>query len=90
MTNSKEALELFTKDPWSFDLVITDMTMPGMTGDKLAQRLMEIRQDIPIIWCTGYSERITEERAKKLGIREFMLKPLLKKDLAKAIRRVLD
>ena len=89
-TSSIEALELFRNNPDRFDLVITDMTMPGMTGDKLAQRLMEIRQDIPIILCTGYSERITEERAKKLGIREFMLKPLIRKDWAKTIRRVLD
>ncbi len=89
-TSSIEALELFRNDPGRFDLVITDMTMPGVTGDKLARSLMEIRHDIPVIMCTGYSECVTEERVKEIGIRELILKPLLRKDLAKAIRRVLD
>jgi len=89
-TSSIEALELFRNNPDRFDLVITDMTMPGMTGDRLTQRLMEIRQDIPIILCTGYSEHITEERSKMIGIREFVMKPFLKNELAKTIRKVLD
>jgi PAS domain S-box-containing protein len=89
-TSSIEALELFRNNPSKFDLVITDMTMPAMTGDKLAQRMMEIRQDIPIILCTGYSEYITEERAKRIGIREFVMKPLVVKELSKTIRKVLD
>ena len=73
VTKSKgtEALELFQKDPDNYDLVITDMTMPGMTGDRLAQKILEIRHDIPIILCSGYSEHISEEKAKKIGIREF-------------------
>jgi len=89
-TSSEEALELFRKDPDRFDLVISDMTMPGLTGDRLAQRLLEIRRDIPIILCTGYSERITEERAKSIGIRKFILKPLTRDSLAEAVRSVLD
>ncbi len=89
-TSSVEALELFRAKPESFDLVITDMTMPNMTGDKLARELMGIRPDIPVILCTGFSERITKEKAKLLGIREFVMKPLVMKDLAKSMRRVLD
>lgn len=87
---SMEALERFRSDPDRFDLVITDMTMPRMTGTVLSRHLLQIRSDIPIILCTGYSEIITEEEAKKLGIREFIMKPLFMKDLALAIRRVLD
>ena len=89
-SSSSEALQLFRKDPDKYDLVITDMTMPGMTGDKLAQKFMEIRQDIPIILCSGYSEHITVEKAKKIGIREFVMKPLEMKGLAETIRKVLD
>jgi len=89
-TSSLEALERFRENPHAFDLVITDMTMPGMTGEKLAQRLLEIRPDIPIILCTGYNEHITDEIAKKIGIRRFIMKPLDMKDLSKTIRSVLD
>ena len=64
--------------------------MPVMTGDKLAQEFMKIRPDIPIILCTGYSENMTEEKAKELGIREFIMKPFEIEDLAKTIRKVLD
>jgi len=70
--------------------VITDMTMPNLTGDRLTQELLKIRPEIPIILCTGFSERITEEKAKKLGVREFVMKPLVMKDLAQAIQRALD
>jgi len=88
--NSLEALDTFQKNPSLFDLIITDMTMPQMTGTVLSRHLLQIRSDMPIILCTGYSEIITEEEAKKLGIREFIMKPLFMKDLALAIRRVLD
>jgi PAS domain S-box-containing protein len=89
-TSSIEALEFFRARPDRFDLVITDMTMPNMTGDELAGKLMEIRPDIPVILCTGYSARISEEKAKEQKIRAFALKPLVKTDLAKIVRRVLD
>ena len=89
-TSSVEALDLFRKDPYRFDLVITDMTMPAMMGDRLAQTFLEIRHDIPIILCTGYSEYISEEQSKSMGIREFIMKPYGTKDMAKTIRRVLD
>jgi signal transduction histidine kinase len=89
-TSSIEAFELFQHDPYRFDLVITDMTMPKMTGEKLAGKILEIRSDIPVILCTGYSERITEQRAKKLGISAYVMKPLVMRDLANTIRDVLD
>jgi len=89
-TSSVEALELFMEQPDRFDLVITDMTMPNMTGDELAGKLMNIRTDIPVILCTGYSERISKERAHELGIKEFILKPIVMRELAKTVRNVLD
>jgi len=89
-TSGTEALEVFRKQPENFDLVITDMTMPKMTGDKLATELLSIRPGIPIILCTGFSERITGEKAKEMGIRKFVMKPLVKSELAKAVREVLD
>jgi PAS domain S-box-containing protein len=88
-TSSMEALELFRAHPQRFDLVITDMTMPNMTGDKLAKELLRIRADIPIVLCTGFSEQLREEAAKELGIRELAMKPLVTSDLAKTIRRAL-
>ncbi len=90
MTDSVKALELFRSDPQGFDLVITDMTMPGITGDQLAREIITVRHDIPVILCTGYNIHISEEKAKRIGIREFLLKPLDMKTLIKTIRRVLD
>ena len=89
-TSSIEALELFRTKPDQFDLVITDMTMPNMTGDKLAKELMKIRSDIPIILCTGFSERVSEEKVKGMGIKDFAMKPVVIQDLAKTVRKVLD
>ena len=89
-TSSSEALELYEYQPDRFDLVITDMTMPGLTGDQLAQKLMEIRSDLPVILCTGFSARINEEKALASGIRAFVSKPVLKRQIAKTIRKVLD
>ena len=88
--SSLEALERFRSEPDRFDLVITDMTMPHMTGDKLVKEILSIRKDIPIILCTGFSEKITEKRAKELCIRSFVLKPLDKRDFAITVRNVLD
>jgi PAS domain S-box-containing protein len=89
-TSSLEALELFRARPDRFDLVITDMTMPNMTGSELAQQLMGLRPDIPVILCTGFSEAITPEKAKALGLRELIMKPIIKNQIAEAIRRALD
>ena len=88
--SSIEALELFKTMPDKFDLVITDMTMPQMTGDKLAQELIKIRPDIPIVLCTGFSEKMTKEKAETIGIKAFLMKPLLKEEMAHTIRKVLD
>jgi CheY-like chemotaxis protein len=81
---------LFRQSPEKFDLVITDMTMPQMTGDVLARELISIRPDIPIIICTGYSDRIDTDIANDIGIRELLMKPVVMKDIAQCIRRVLD
>jgi two-component system cell cycle sensor histidine kinase/response regulator CckA len=89
-TSSVEALELFREKPERFDLVITDMTMPNMTGDVLASELMRIRPDIPVIICTGFSESLNEKTALARGIRAFVMKPVLKSQIARAIRKVLD
>ncbi len=89
-TSSVEALELFKIQPEKFDMVITDMTMPNLTGEKLAGELINVRPGIPIILCTGYSENITETKAKKIGIKELILKPIVMQDIARTIRRVLD
>jgi len=88
-TSSIEALELFKEQNDRFDLVITDMTMPHMTGEKLAKELMQIRSDIPVILCTGFSSRINEQKALDIGIRAFISKPILKQEIAETIRRVL-
>ena len=88
--SSLEAFETFQNQSDKFDLVITDQTMPGMTGSDLSRRMLQIRPELPIILCTGYSTIISEEKAKAMGIKEFVFKPLTKKDLAKLIRKVLD
>jgi PAS domain S-box-containing protein len=85
-----EALALFGQNPRGFDLVITDMVMPEMTGDELAVRLLAIRPDLPIILATGYSQNITEAKAVAMGIKAFALKPLVIDELSRLIRQVLD
>ena len=90
LTDSLEAWELLSKQPNAFDLVITDMTMPKMTGVELARRYFSVRPGALVILCTGFSELVTEEKAKAVGISEFIMKPVVKKDLAKAVRKVLD
>jgi len=89
-TSSVEALALFQENPDKFDLIITDMSMPAMTGDRLAQNILGLRSDIPIILCTGYSKDITEEKAKSIGIRAFIMKPVEMRVMAETIRKVLD
>ncbi len=89
-TDSEEALEEFAAQPDRFDLVITDMTMPKMTGDQLARRMMDIKPQIPVILCTGFNETISEEKALAMGIDKFVMKPIVKDELASTIRTVLD
>ncbi|MBI5581720.1 MAG: PAS domain S-box protein [Deltaproteobacteria bacterium] len=89
-TSAVEALEAFRAKPESFDLVITDLTMPQMTGIKLVRQMIQIRPGVPIILCTGFSDQIDEKQAYSLGIKSFLLKPLVARDLAAAVRRALD
>jgi PAS domain S-box-containing protein len=89
-TSSLEALEAFRAVPDRYDAVITDMTMPGLTGDELAAELRRVRPEIPILICTGYSERISEQKAEAVGIDAFLMKPVGQADLAAALRRILD
>jgi len=88
--NSVEALGAFKAQPDAFDLVMTDMTMPRMTGADLSKEVLKIRPEVPIILCTGYSERIQEDSAKSIGIREFVLKPVVLREIAHIIRRALS
>ena len=89
-TDSVEALETFRARPDRFDLVITDQTMPHMTGETLARELVQIRKDIPIILCTGLNKAILKERTRAVGMREIVTKPFAIRQLAQSIRRALD
>ncbi len=88
--SSVDALKAFKANPGAIDLVITDMTMPNMTGDKLAMELISIRSDIPVIICTGFSERIDRNKAEAAHIKGFLMKPIVKSELAQMVRKVLD
>jgi len=83
-------LKSFTEKPDLFDLVITDMAMPNMSGDKLSVELTKIRSDIPVLLCTGFSETISKEKASAMGIKGLLLKPIMMTDFYKKIRDVLD
>ena len=87
---SLEALEAFRAQPEKYDLLITDLTMPGMTGLELSREVLKIRPGMPILLCTGFSEIITPAQAKDMGIKEFVMKPMVKLEMAKAVRRALD
>ena len=85
-----DAWNLFLEDPSRFDVAITDQTMPDMTGLTLVQKMLRVRKETPIILCTGYSEMVSADKATEAGICEFIMKPLVRKELAETIRRVLD
>lgn len=89
-TSSIEALALYRQNPMRFDLVVTDQTMPNMSGERLAQELLKLRPDLPIILCTGFSHTMSPDKATALGIRDFLMKPLTYHDLGHAIRKILD
>ncbi len=89
-TDPSKALARFKADPAKFDLVITDMTMPQMTGDQLIKELIKIRADIKTIICTGYSRKINDQKAVRMGASGYIMKPVDRKILAKTVRRVLD
>ncbi|ACL02987.1 putative PAS/PAC sensor protein [Desulfatibacillum aliphaticivorans] len=90
LTSAAGAWEKFQENPGKFDIVITDYNMPGMTGDKLAQNLFSLRPQIPVIMCTGFSEKFSESLARELGIVEYVTKPVLMQEFAHTIRKVLD
>ncbi|MBC8317104.1 MAG: PAS domain S-box protein [Desulfobulbaceae bacterium] len=89
-TSSEEALAVFQANPQSFDLLISDQTMPALSGAKLSQEVLSIRPDMPIILCTGYSATLSEDRAMDIGIRKYVTKPVDSKELARIVRSVLD
>lgn len=88
-TDPLQALEMIKVNPDQFDLVITDMTMPKITGDRLSQEILKLQQSMPIILCTGYSDRVSEDSAKDLGFAKYLPKPLDMQTLAVAVREVL-
>ena len=90
LNSSREALEKFKAGPNDFDLVITDYTMPELTGAKLSQEILALRPDMPIIICTGFSQQLNDEKAKELGIRKLLMKPFSRITIAQAVREVLD
>ena len=83
-------MKLFSENPSQFDLVITDQTMPFMTGEDLGKEIMRIRPDIPVILCTGYSDLISSEKAMAMGFRGFIMKPFTVREGSQLIRKVLD
>lgn len=90
MTSSLDALRLFRETPRDFDLLLTDLTMPHMTGDELAQEVLSIRKDMPIIICTGFSEQFSQKNAGELGIKDYLIKPLTLRKAGLAVRKALD
>lgn len=88
-TDSTEALEYFRNNSDVFDLILTDYTMPGMTGAELSNYFLQIRKDIPIILCTGYSEHIDEEKANEIGISAYLNKPLSQLELKNTVAKLL-
>ncbi len=86
----ESAFREFEKKPHHFDLLITDMTMPNMTGDELALKILEHQKDFPIILCTGYSDRISKNKALKMGIKKYVQKPMDSKKLLFLVRKILD
>jgi CheY-like chemotaxis protein len=89
-TSSVEALEAFRSSLDKFDLVITDLIMPNMTGDKLIFELKQIDKKVPVILCTGFSEKISREKTETMGLDGFLMKPILKNELAKMVRIALS
>ena len=89
-TNPVEALNLFRSKPDQFDLVITDLEMPKLTGDELVQEILKLRPHMPVIFSTGFSERINRQKAKEIGVAGYIEKPWGKRELARLILKMLD
>ena len=90
VSSSIDALDKFQKAPDDFDLLVTDMTMPKMTGIELSKNILLIRKNIPIVLLTGFNKQINEKKAKEIGIHDFIMKPVHTSELAGAVRRALD
>lgn len=90
VTDSAAAMRLFSASSQAFDLIITDQTMSEMTGIEFARKALGVRKDMPILVCTGYSETVSLETAKEAGIREFVMKPITRKQMTEAIRRAMN
>lgn len=90
VTSSTKALDIVRLAQDNVDLIITDQTMPSLTGEQLSQKLLNIRPDLPIIICTGYSEKMNAAKAAAIGISAFLLKPIDYRELATVVRNVLD
>ena len=88
--NSTDALNAFRNNPDAFDLVITDMTMPDMTGDRLAVEIMALKPDVPVIICTGFSGKIDQEKARNIGVKGLLMKPIIQSEMARMVRKALD
>ncbi len=88
--DSREAMDLFRADPAAFDVVITDMTMPGISGDQFAKELLALRPDLPIIICSGFSERVNREQVGGIGVRYFLRKPITLSEISHKVRAALD
>jgi CheY-like chemotaxis protein len=88
--NPSEALQLFCIQPQAFDLLLTDLTMPTLTGDKLAYEVHRYRSELPVVLFTGFSDSLSEELRQKAGIQTVISKPILRQELAMAVRRALD
>ena len=89
-TDPVRIIKLFESDPYKYDLIISDMTMPNLTGDKLSLELLKIRPNVPILICTGHSDKVSHENADEIGIKGLLMKPVMKANLAKTVREVLD
>lgn len=90
LTDGRQALQLFLEDPDRFDLVITDQTMPELSGTELAKKIFEMRPKLPVILFTGYSEHLDNSLAQRMGISRFLLKPFMADELSRVVREVLD
>jgi DNA-binding NtrC family response regulator len=90
MQDSNEAYQIFEADPTMFDLVITDQTMPNLSGIELSKKILAIRPETPIIMCTGYSEAVDDAKAQQVGISMFMMKPVERSLLSHAIKKTLN
>ena len=90
VSDSTEAYAIFSTRPEDFDLVVTDQTMPGLTGVAMAQKIFTLKPRMPVIICTGFSEALTDGKARELGLAGYIMKPVVMGDFARVVRRALE